>query len=238
MLKGENLVKFYGKKLAVNGLNIEVEEGEIVGLLGPNGAGKTTTFYILVGLIKPNSGRVLLDDEDISSLPMYQRARLGISYLPQETSIFRRMTVRDNILSILQMQNLPKDEEKKRLGELLDELDIAHLANQKANTLSGGEKRRVEITRALVNKPRFLLLDEPFTGIDPIVVADLKKIILKLKEKGIGVLITDHNVRDTLSITDYAYLMNEGRMITAGTPNEILNDHLARRFYLGEGFRA
>jgi len=236
MLKGENLVKFYGKKLAVNGLNIEVEEGEIVGLLGPNGAGKTTTFYILVGLIKPNSGRVLLDDEDISSLPMYQRARLGISYLPQETSIFRRMTVRDNILSILQMQNLPKDEEKKRLGELLDELDIAHLANQKANTLSGGEKRRVEITRALVNKPRFLLLDEPFTGIDPIVVADLKKIILKLKEKGIGVLITDHNVRDVLSITDRSYIIYEGQVLISGTREFLQNDRKAREVFLGYDF--
>ena len=236
MLKGENLVKFYGKKLAVNGLNIEVEEGEIVGLLGPNGAGKTTTFYILVGLIKPNSGRVLLDDEDISSLPMYQRARLGISYLPQETSIFRRMTVRDNILSILQMQNLPKDEEKKRLGELLDELDIAHLASQKANTLSGGEKRRVEITRALVNKPRFLLLDEPFTGIDPIVVADLKKIILKLKEKGIGVLITDHNVRDVLSITDRSYIIYEGQVLISGTREFLQNDQKAREVFLGYDF--
>jgi len=236
MLKGENLVKFYGKKLAVNGLNIEVEEGEIVGLLGPNGAGKTTTFYILVGLIKPNSGRVLLNDEDISSLPMYQRARLGISYLPQETSIFRRMTVRDNILSILQMQNLPKDEEKKRLGELLDELDIAHLANQKANTLSGGEKRRVEITRALVNKPRFLLLDEPFTGIDPIVVADLKKIILKLKEKGIGVLITDHNVRDVLSITDRSYIIYEGQVLISGTREFLQNDRKAREVFLGYDF--
>lgn len=236
MLKGENLVKFYGKKLAVNGLNIEVEEGEIVGLLGPNGAGKTTTFYILVGLIKPNSGRVLLDDEDISSLPMYQRARLGMSYLPQETSIFRRMTVRDNILSILQMQNLPKDEEKKRLGELLDELDIAHLANQKANTLSGGEKRRVEITRALVNKPRFLLLDEPFTGIDPIVVADLKKIILKLKEKGIGVLITDHNVRDVLSITDRSYIIYEGQVLISGTREFLQNDQKAREVFLGYDF--
>jgi len=236
MLKGENLVKFYGKKLAVNGLNIEVEEGEIVGLLGPNGAGKTTTFYILVGLIKPNSGRVLLDDEDISSLPMYQRARLGMSYLPQETSIFRRMTVRDNILSILQMQNLPKDEEKKRLGELLDELDIAHLASQKANTLSGGEKRRVEITRALVNKPRFLLLDEPFTGIDPIVVADLKKIILKLKEKGIGVLITDHNVRDVLSITDRSYIIYEGQVLISGTREFLQNDQKAREVFLGYDF--
>lgn len=221
----------------VNFVSIEVEQGEIVGLLGPNGAGKTTTFYMIIGFIKPNFGKILLDDEDITSLPMYKRAKRGIGYLSQEPSIFRKLTVEQNIMAILEMQNFSKSEKKEKLKYFLDELDIIHLAKNKAYTLSGGERRRVEITRALVTQPKFLLLDEPFSGIDPIAVEDIQKIIHRLKEKGLGLLITDHNVRETLSITDKAYLMCDGGVLKSGSAQFLASDPEAKKIYLGEKFR-
>ncbi len=221
----------------VNFVSIEVEQGEIVGLLGPNGAGKTTTFYMIIGFIKPNFGKILLDDEDITSLPMYKRAKRGIGYLSQEPSIFRKLTVEQNIMAILEMQNFSKSEKKEKLKYFLDELDISHLAKNKAYTLSGGERRRVEITRALVTQPKFLLLDEPFSGIDPIAVEDIQKIIHRLKEKGLGLLITDHNVRETLSITDRAYLMCDGGVLKSGSAQFLASDPEAKKIYLGEKFR-
>ena len=221
----------------VNFVSIEVEQGEIVGLLGPNGAGKTTTFYMIIGFIKPNFGKILLDDEDITSLPMYKRAKRGIGYLSQEPSIFRKLTVEQNIMAILEMQNFSKSEKKEKLKYFLDELDIFHLAKNKAYTLSGGERRRVEITRALVTQPKFLLLDEPFSGIDPIAVEDIQKIIHRLKEKGLGLLITDHNVRETLSITDRAYLMCDGGVLKSGSAQFLASDPEAKKIYLGEKFR-
>jgi len=237
ILKSENLVKTYGKKKVVESVSIEVKQGEIVGLLGPNGAGKTTTFYMIIGFIKPNSGKVLIDENDITPLPMYKRAQKGIGYLSQEPSIFRKLTVEENIMAILEMQNLDKDEKKKKLSSLLDELDIRPLAKSKAYTLSGGERRRVEITRALVTDPKFMLLDEPFLGIDPIAVEDIQKIVYRLKEKGLGILITDHNVRETLSITDRAYLMSEGEILKSGTAEFLASDSEAKKIYLGEKFR-
>jgi len=221
----------------VNFVSIEVKQGEIVGLLGPNGAGKTTTFYMIIGFIKPNFGKILLDDEDITSLPMYKRAKRGIGYLSQEPSIFRKLTVEQNIMAILEMQNFSKSEKKEKLKYFLDELDIFHLAKNKAYTLSGGERRRVEITRALVTQPKFLLLDEPFSGIDPIAVEDIQKIIHRLKEKGLGLLITDHNVRETLSITDRAYLMCDGGVLKSGSAQFLASDPEAKKIYLGEKFR-
>lgn len=221
----------------VNFVSIEVKQGEIVGLLGPNGAGKTTTFYMIIGFIKPNFGKILLDDEDITSLPMYKRAKRGIGYLSQEPSIFRKLTVEQNIMAILEMQNFSKSEKKEKLKYFLDELDIIHLARNKAYTLSGGERRRVEITRALVTQPKFLLLDEPFSGIDPIAVEDIQKIIHRLKEKGLGLLITDHNVRETLSITDRAYLMCDGGVLKSGSAQFLASDPEAKKIYLGEKFR-
>lgn len=218
-------------------VSIKVEQGEIVGLLGPNGAGKTTTFYMIIGFIKPNFGKILLDDEDITSLPMYKRAKRGIGYLSQEPSIFRKLTVEQNIMAILEMQNFSKSEKKEKLKYFLDELDISHLAKNKAYTLSGGERRRVEITRALVTQPKFLLLDEPFSGIDPIAVEDIQKIIHRLKEKGLGLLITDHNVRETLSITDKAYLMCDGGVLKSGSAQFLASDPEAKKIYLGEKFR-
>lgn len=221
----------------VESVSIEVKQGEIVGLLGPNGAGKTTTFYMIIGFIKPNSGKVLIDEEDITPFPMYKRAQKGIGYLSQEPSIFRKLTVEENIMAILEMQNLKRDERKNKLSSLLDELDIRPLAKNKAYTLSGGERRRVEITRALVTDPKFMLLDEPFLGIDPIAVEDIQNIVYRLKEKGLGILITDHNVRETLSITDRAYLMSEGEILKSGTAEFLASDSEAKKIYLGEKFR-
>jgi lipopolysaccharide export system ATP-binding protein len=236
-LRSENLVKIYRKRKVVNGVSIEVKQGEIVGLLGPNGAGKTTTFYMIIGFIKPESGRILIDQEDITRLPMYERARRGIGYLSQEPSIFRKLSVEQNIMAILEMQKIPQGERERRLEALLNELDISHLAKNKAYTLSGGERRRVEITRALSTRPKFMLLDEPFSGIDPIAVEDIQKIINRLREKNLGILITDHNVRETLSITDRAYIMCDGEILKSGTAEFLASDAEARKIYLGEKFK-
>lgn len=237
LLRCEGLVKVYSKRRVVNGVSIEVRQGEIVGLLGPNGAGKTTTFYMITGMIRPSVGRIFMDERDITNLPMYRRARLGIAYLSQEPSIFRKLTVEENILAILETMDLSRQECQQRLQELLNELGIAHLAKNKAYTLSGGERRRAEITRALVTKPKFILLDEPFAGVDPIAVEDIQAIVARLKEKNIGVLITDHNVHETLSITDRAYLLYEGVVLKSGTSEFLANDPEARKLYLGEKFR-
>jgi lipopolysaccharide export system ATP-binding protein len=236
-LRSENLVKIYKRRKVVNNVSIEVKQGEIVGLLGPNGAGKTTTFYMIIGFIKPESGRVLIGDEDITSLPMYERARKGIGYLSQEPSIFRKLSVEQNIMAILEMQKIGRKERSERLKDLLGELDISHLAKNKAYTLSGGERRRVEITRALSTEPKFMLLDEPFSGIDPIAVEDIQKIIYRLKEKSLGILITDHNVRETLSITDRAYIMCDGEILKSGTSEFLASDPEAKKIYLGEKFK-
>ncbi len=238
LLRTENLVKKYRKKAVVNGVSIEVGRGEIVGLLGPNGAGKTTTFNQIVGFIRPDSGDVFMDDIRLTNLPMYKRCRLGIGYLPQESSVFRKMTVADNLMSILETTGLGKRERMKKQAELLADLGIEKVARQKAYTLSGGERRRVEIARALVTEPSFLLLDEPFAGIDPIAVDDIQEIIRKLKvKKGLGILITDHNVRETLAITDRAYIMYDGKILVSGSADELANDPEARKIYLGERFR-
>lgn len=221
----------------VNNVSIEVNQGEIVGLLGPNGAGKTTTFYMIIGFIKPESGKVLIGDEDITNLPMYERARKGIGYLSQDPSIFRKLSVEQNILAILEMQKLGRKEKSEKLKTLLGELDLSHLAKNKAYTLSGGERRRVEITRALSIEPKFMLLDEPFLGIDPIAVEDIQKIIYRLKEKNLGILITDHNVRETLSITDRAYIMCDGEILKSGTSEFLASDPEAKKIYLGEKFK-
>ncbi len=236
-LRTRDLVKVYKKRCVVNEVSVEVKRGEIVGLLGPNGAGKTTTFYMIVGMIKPNAGQIFIDDEDITRLPMYKRARRGIGYLSQEDSIFRRLTVRENILAILETLPISKSEREQRLDELLNELNVEHLADSKAYTLSGGEKRRVEITRALVTDPKIILLDEPFAGVDPIAVEEIQNIVLKLKLRGIGVLITDHNVHETLAITDRAYLLYEGRVLKSGTSQVLSEDDEAIKLYLGEKFR-
>ena len=235
-LKIQGLVKSYKRRRVVDDVNLEVKQGEVVGLLGPNGAGKTTTFYMVVGLVKPDRGRVLIDDFDLSRLPMYKRARKGIGYLAQEPSIFRKLTVEENILAILETLNLGEAKKANRLKELLAELNISHLAKNRAYTLSGGERRRVEITRALVTTPSFILLDEPFTGIDPIAIADIQEIIFQLKKKGIGILITDHSVRETLAITDRAYIMYEGEILISGTSQELADSKEAREIYLGEKF--
>lgn len=237
LLRTEGLVKSYHGKQVVNGVSLEVKSGEIVGLLGPNGAGKTTTFYMIVGIIKPDDGAVFIDDQDISQLPIHRRARLGIQYLPQEPSVFRKLTVAENILAILQTLDLDKAARKERLAELLNELKISHLANNKAYSLSGGERRRVEITRALVTAPQFILLDEPFAGIDPLAVNDIQMIIQKLKEKNLGILISDHNVRETLGVCDRAYILNEGLILEEGTPERIVSSDLAKKIYLGESFQ-
>ncbi|NIM20354.1 MAG: LPS export ABC transporter ATP-binding protein [Candidatus Latescibacteria bacterium] len=236
-LRTEGVVKIYSRRKVVNDVSIEVNAGEIVGLLGPNGAGKTTTFYMIVGMIQPNSGRIYLRDEDITSRPMYKRARMGIGYLPQEPSIFRGLTVEQNLMAILETMSMSKAKREELLESLLNELDIAHLRKSLAYNLSGGERRRVEITRALVSDPKVMLLDEPFAGIDPIAVADLQLIVKKLKERGLGILITDHNVRDTLSITDRAYIMYEGSIKRSGTADELAGDAEVREIYLGEAFR-
>jgi lipopolysaccharide export system ATP-binding protein len=236
-LRAENLVKSFRKRRVVNQLSLEVQPGEVVGLLGPNGAGKTTTFHMITGFIKPEAGRIYLGEKDITRLPMYKRARFGVGYLSQEPSVFRRLTVEQNILAILETLNGNKKTRKQRLEELLNELGIAPLAKNKAYTLSGGERRRVEITRALATEPKFMLLDEPFAGIDPIAVEDIQKIVARLKAKGLGILITDHNVRETLSITDRAYIICDGEILKSGTSEFLANDPEARKIYLGEKFR-
>jgi len=236
-LKTEALTKSYGGRTVVRGVSVEVQSGEVVGLLGPNGAGKTTTFYMTVGLATPDSGRVLLNGEDITSDPMYVRARKGVGYLPQEPSVFRGLTVEQNIYAILETLDLKASERRARLRALLNELNLGPLANSPAYTLSGGERRRVEITRALVISPQFILLDEPFAGIDPIAVADIQKIVSHLSERGIGVLITDHNVRETLRITDRAYIVTDGQIFRSGTPDSLAADEDVRRIYLGADFR-
>jgi lipopolysaccharide export system ATP-binding protein len=236
-LQAKKLEKSYRGRKIVRGISLQVNHGEIVGLLGPNGAGKTTTFYMVVGLVRPDAGRVLLDGADITKMPMYQRARNGIGYLPQEPSVFRKLTVAENLMAILETMGLATAERKERRDRLLEELGISHLADNRAYTLSGGERRRVEIARALTLSPKFILLDEPFAGIDPLAVQDIQGIISLLKKKGIGVLITDHNVRETLAITDRAYIISEGEIIEAGTAVEITASPRVRQFYLGEAFR-
>jgi len=236
-LEAKALTKVYGGRKVVSGVDLEIRPGEVVGLLGPNGAGKTTTFYMIVGLIKPDGGRIFLDSEEITRDPMFVRARKGINYLPQEPSVFRKLTVEENILAILETLDIGGEERKNRLKQLLGELDLTDLARNKAYSLSGGERRRVEITRALVTSPRFILLDEPFAGIDPLAVADIQKIIQKLKSKGIGVVISDHNVRETLSVCDRAYILNEGTVLIEGLPEMIAESKIARKFYLGDDFR-
>ena len=232
----KNLSKTYNKKHVVSSVSLNIESSTVVGLLGPNGAGKTTTFYLTIGLIKPDGGNVFLDEEDITNYPMYLRARRGVGYLPQETSIFRKLTVKQNILAILETLPISKTEQNDRANTLLDELGIKHLSKQKAIFLSGGEKRRLEISRALATNPSFILLDEPFAGIDPLAVIDIKKIIEHLKNRGIGVLISDHNVRETLGACDMAYILNEGKVIEFGSPEKITASETARRIYLGNEF--
>ena len=236
-LIAEAVAKSYSGRRVVNGVNIEVKGGEIVGLLGPNGAGKTTTFHIMVGLVQPDEGKVLLNDQDLTGAPIYERARAGISYLPQESSVFRRLTVEDNLFAILQTLDLSSAQQQERCQALMEMLGVDHLADHKAFTLSGGERRRVEIARALVLSPYFVLLDEPFTGVDPIAVAEIQKIIRRLIVSGIGILITDHNVRETLGICDRAYILSDGTVLEEGTPERIASSPKARKFYLGEGFR-
>ncbi|NLI81743.1 MAG: LPS export ABC transporter ATP-binding protein [Deltaproteobacteria bacterium] len=235
-LEVRDLVKSYQGRLVVDHVSLSVMEGQIVGLLGPNGAGKSTTFYSVVGIVRPDSGTVLLNGENIIHVPMYKRARKGITYLPQEPSVFRKLTVEENILAILETLEIRKAEQRIRLKELLAELGISHLAGSKADRLSGGERRRVEITRALVTQPSFILLDEPFAGIDPLAVLDIQGLIRSLKAKGIGVLISDHNVRETLKVCDWAYIMHEGRILEAGDPAAVARSDLARRTYLGDQF--
>ncbi|HTZ39663.1 MAG TPA: LPS export ABC transporter ATP-binding protein [Syntrophales bacterium] len=236
-LEAKGLTKVYGGRTVVSGVDLEIHPGEVVGLLGPNGAGKTTTFYMIVGLIKPDGGRIYLDAEEITGDPMYVRARKGINYLPQEPSVFRKLTVEENILAILETLDIGGEERKNRLRQLLGELDLTSLARNKAYSLSGGERRRVEITRALVTSPRFILLDEPFAGIDPLAVADIQKIIQKLKARNIGVVISDHNVRETLSVCDRAYILNDGMVLIEGLPDMIAESKIARKFYLGDDFK-
>ena len=235
-LRTQNLVKSFRSRKVVNRVNIEVKQGEIVGLLGPNGAGKTTTFYMVVGLTRPDEGQVLLNDEDVTHFPMHKRAKKGVSYLPQEPSVFRKLTVEDNILAVLESQKLSAFDRKKRARSLLREMNILHIKDSMAYTLSGGERRRVEISRALATSPVFILLDEPFAGIDPIAVSDIQSIISQLKKRGIGVLITDHSVRETLSITDRAYIINEGEIISSGSPQQVAQDDKVKQIYLGDQF--
>jgi len=236
ILRAENLVKTYSNRKVVDHVSIEVKQGECVGLLGPNGAGKTTTFYITVGLVTPNEGKVFLEDKDISNVAMYKRAKLGIGYLPQENSVFRTLSVEDNIKAILEFTDLKKKEQKEKLEILLEEFGLAHVRKTKGKLLSGGERRRTEIARALASDPKFILLDEPFAGIDPIAVEDIQLIVEKLKFKNIGILITDHNVQETLSITDRAYLLFEGKILKQGTADELASDEQVRKVYLGQNF--
>ena len=235
-LVARGLVKSYGGRRVVDGVDIEVQRGEVVGLLGPNGAGKTTTFYLILGLVRPDAGTILLDDEDISRLPMHLRCRKGLGYLAQEPSVFRRLSVRDNLLLILELQGLSKAERLRRAEELMDKLQISHLADRPGGVLSGGERRRVEIARTLCTNPSFVLLDEPFTGVDPIAIDEIRELVLGLQSDDIGIIITDHNVRETLSITDRAYIISEGKIRTHGPASELPNDPIARKYYLGERF--
>ncbi len=235
-LRAENLIKRYGSRTVVSDVSIKVDQGEIVGLLGPNGAGKTTTFYMTVGLIRPNEGHIFLDQNDITALPMYKRARLGIGYLAQEASVFRTLSIEDNILAVLEFTDLSKKEQREKCDSLLEEFNLTHKRKYIGNVLSGGERRRTEIARALAVNPKFILLDEPFAGVDPIAVEDIQSIVAKLKTKNIGILITDHNVHETLSITDRAYLLYEGKILKAGTAEELAADPEVRRLYLGENF--
>lgn len=235
-LRADNLVKIYKKRKVVNDVSLHVEQGEIVGLLGPNGAGKTTSFYMIVGLIKPNEGSIYLEEDNITSLPMYKRAQLGIGYLAQEPSVFRKLTVEENIMAVLEMTNLPRKEQKEKMESLLEEFSLTHVRKNQGQVLSGGERRRTEIARALSVDPKFVLLDEPFAGVDPIAVEEIQTIVFKLKKKNIGILITDHNVNETLSITDRAYLMFEGKLLKAGTAEELAADEQVRKVYLGRNF--
>lgn len=235
-LRADNLIKIYKKRKVVNDVSLHVQQGEIVGLLGPNGAGKTTSFYMIVGLIKPNEGNIFLEDEDITPLPMYKRAQLGIGYLAQEPSVFRKLTVEENIMAVLEMTKLPRKEQKEKMESLLEEFSLTHVRKNIGQVLSGGERRRTEIARALSVDPKFVLLDEPFAGVDPIAVEEIQTIVFKLKKKNIGILITDHNVNETLSITDRAYLMFEGKLLKAGTAEELAADEQVRKVYLGRNF--
>ncbi|HRZ11452.1 MAG TPA: LPS export ABC transporter ATP-binding protein [Kiritimatiellia bacterium] len=236
LVEARQIVKAYRGRKVVNGVDLSVNRGEIVGLLGPNGAGKTTSFYMIVGLVRPTAGQVFFEGREVTRMPMYQRARLGMGYLSQEPSIFRRMTVEENVLAILETLPISARERKRRLGELLEELKIGYLAKQKAYTLSGGERRRLEITRALVTRPSLILLDEPFSGVDPLAVFDVQQIIIELKARGLGILITDHNVRETLSVVDRAYLICEGKVLREGTSDFLINDPMSRELYLGPRF--
>ena len=236
ILRAENLIKQYGARKVVNEVSVEVNQGEIIGLLGPNGAGKTTSFYMVVGLVQPNSGKVFLEDEDITSLPVYKRAQKGVGYLAQEASVFRTLTVEENILAVLEMTKLSKAEQKDKMEALLEEFSLTHVRKNKGMVLSGGERRRTEIARALAVDPKFILLDEPFAGVDPIAVEEIQSIVFKLKDRDIGILITDHNVNETLSITDRAYLLFEGSILKAGTAEELAADEQVRKVYLGEHF--
>ncbi len=235
-IRTEGLVKTFGQRTVVNGVSLHFRAGEVVGLLGPNGAGKTTTFYMVVGLVPATAGRVRLDGADVTQLRMHQRARRGIGYLPQEASVFRKLSVEENILAIVEVSGVPRSQRRGRVDEHLTELSLTHVAKQKAYTLSGGERRRLEIARALVTRPKFLLMDEPFAAIDPISVAEVQKIILALKSRGIGIVVTDHNVRETLRIVDRAYLIHQGKVLTEGSGDFLIKDEQARKFYLGEGF--
>ena len=233
----ENLMKRYHGRQVVDSVSLEVASGDVVGLLGPNGAGKTTTFYMTVGMVKPDGGHVFLNDENITDCPMYLRAQKGVGYLPQEASVFRKLTVEQNIMAILEILSISRAEQEERAGRLLAELGIRHLANQKASVLSGGERRRLEISRSLATDPSFILLDEPFAGIDPLAVSDIRTIIMQLKKRGIGILISDHNVRETLGVCDSAYILSDGRVIESGPPEKIAASEIARRIYLGDEFR-
>jgi len=236
ILRSENLVKKYKSRTVANNVSVEVKQGEIVGLLGPNGAGKTTSFYMIVGMVKPNSGRIFLDDLDITDEPMYRRAQLGVGYLPQEASVFRKLSIEDNLRAVLEMTKLTKKEQELKVESLLDEFALHHVRKNLGDQLSGGERRRTEIARALATDPKFILLDEPFAGVDPIAVEDIQTVVRKLKDKNIGILITDHNVHETLSITDRAYLLYSGQVIKSGTAEDLANDEQVRKVYLGQNF--
>lgn len=235
-LRAENIKKVYGKRTVVKSVSVEVNQGEVVGLLGPNGAGKTTSFYMIVGLIKPNGGKIFLDDQEITKLPVYKRAQMGVGYLAQEASVFRKMSVEDNIKSVLEMTDFSKAYQKERLEQMLDEFSLQHIRKSLGIQLSGGERRRTEIARALSIKPKFILLDEPFAGVDPVAVEDIQEIVLSLKERNIGILITDHNVQETLSITERSYLLFEGSILKSGTAEELAADEMVRKVYLGKNF--